>query len=164
MLRRRIGASPSRGSFSWLASAGEGPRCKQRFRSLRKGSGRSVWVSARASGELSFHRDFAPIELRLGGSHRFGSAARTAFRRRDRMRASGASAQRARSGIIVRVMDFHFVGSSGSEQALRRLGRDGTRGSLRRAGRSDKTKLEASVFSVDTRRFGAVTRYQEISL
>lgn len=115
-----------------------------------------MWVSARTGGKLGFHHDFAHIEFRLDVSHGFGGAARTALRCWDRLRANSASARWARREIIVRVIDFHSVGSFELEQVLRQLERDETRGSLRRAGRSDRTNLEASVFSVDTQRFGGV--------
>jgi hypothetical protein len=74
----------------------------------------------------------------------------------------GSFAGKGRFGAVrssrnhVRVIDFHSVGSFELEQVLRQLERDETRGSLRRAGRSDRTNLEASVFSVDTQRFGDV--------
>jgi hypothetical protein len=41
-------------------------------------------------------------------------------------------------GITVRVIDFHFVGSFGLEQALRHLEREETRRSLRRTKWSDR--------------------------
>jgi len=90
--------------------------------------------------QAGFHRDFAPIEFRLDVSHGFGGAARTALRCWDRLRANSVSARCARGGINVRVIDFHSVGSFGLEQVLRQLERDETRGSLRRAGRSDRKK------------------------